>query len=61
MVNMVDVFCVVYENRIMKLVEIVLRRGDGKRENDGGVNLTKIHSVHIYKCHNISPCTAIIC
>jgi hypothetical protein len=29
-------FVFIYENRRMKLVEIVLRRGRGKREHDGG-------------------------
>jgi hypothetical protein len=29
-------FVFIYENRRMKLVAIVLRRGRGKRENDGG-------------------------
>jgi hypothetical protein len=41
-------FVSLYENRKMKPVEIVLRRGRlGKRENDGGINLTKIYSKHI--------------
>jgi hypothetical protein len=35
-VNMVDVFCIHIRNRRMKPVEIVLRRGRRKRENDGG-------------------------
>jgi hypothetical protein len=29
-------FVFMYENRRMKLVEIILRRGRGMRENDGG-------------------------
>jgi hypothetical protein len=41
-----------YENRTMKLVEIVLRRrGEGMRENDGRINIIKIHCKHICKCH----------
>jgi hypothetical protein len=28
-----------YGNRIMKHVEIILRRGEGKRENNGGGDL----------------------
>jgi hypothetical protein len=35
-VDMVDVFCIIYENRSMKPVKIVLGRGSwGKREIDG--------------------------
>jgi hypothetical protein len=29
-------FAFMYENRTMKPVEIVLRMGQGRRENDGG-------------------------
>jgi hypothetical protein len=29
-------FILIYENRRMKPVEIIVRRGGGKRENDGG-------------------------
>jgi hypothetical protein len=32
-------FVFIYENKKMKSVKIVLRRGEGIRENDGGVNL----------------------
>jgi hypothetical protein len=46
---MVEVFCIVYENKTMKLVEIVLRREREMRESDGGVNLTKIHCKYICK------------
>jgi hypothetical protein len=41
-----------YESRTMKPVEIVLRRGEEMRENDGGVNT--IYCKHICKCHNES-------
>jgi hypothetical protein len=55
-VNMVDVFCFIYENRKMKLVEIVLRREEGKtRRTMEGVNLIKIYCKHICKYHNVSP------
>jgi hypothetical protein len=49
--NIANVLCV-YEDRKMKLVETVLRIVRGMRVNDGGVDLTKIHHKHIYKCHN---------
>jgi hypothetical protein len=39
----------------MKPVEIVLRRGQGNRENDGKVNIIKINCKHISKCHNETP------
>jgi hypothetical protein len=56
-------FVSIYENRRMKPAEIVLRRGGGeKRENDGdGEGKSKICGKHIYKYHNVSPCTTIIC
>jgi hypothetical protein len=38
-VNMMDVFISIYENRRTKPVEIVLRRGRGKREKNGGDKL----------------------
>jgi hypothetical protein len=46
-----------YENRTIKPVEIVLRRGAEMKKNDGGLNLIKIHHKHIYKCHNEIPHT----
>jgi hypothetical protein len=52
----------IYENRKMKPVEIVLRRG--KRERGKmmeEVNPTKIYFKHECKYHNVSPCTTIIC
>jgi hypothetical protein len=49
-VNMVDVLVYVYKNRSMKPVEIVLRRGRKKRENDGG-GKSKIYCKHICKYH----------
>jgi hypothetical protein len=37
-----------YENRIMKPVEIVLKWREGKiRENNGGVNVTKMYCRHL--------------
>jgi hypothetical protein len=37
-----------YENRIMKLVEKVLRRGRKMRENNGeGENITNIYCKHM--------------
>jgi hypothetical protein len=31
------------------------------KENDGGVNLTKVHCKHIWKYHNETFCTTDIC
>jgi hypothetical protein len=36
-------------------VETVLRRERSMRENDGGVNLIKIHCKHTCKCHSNPP------
>jgi hypothetical protein len=45
----------------MKPVEIVLERGGGEEEKTmERVKLTKIYCKHIYKYHDVSPCT-IIC
>jgi hypothetical protein len=33
----------------------ILGRGRGIKENDGGMNLTKIYCKHFCKCHNIPP------
>jgi hypothetical protein len=56
-------FVSIYENRRLKLVEIVLRSGgEGKRENDGGGKskiLRYILSTY-FKYHNVFPYT-IIC
>jgi hypothetical protein len=50
-----------YENRRMKPVEIVLRKGGGrKRENDGGGE-SKAYYKHICKYHHVSPCATVIC
>jgi hypothetical protein len=43
-----------YENRAMKLVEILLKRGQ-MRENDGEVNFIKRHCKHEYKCCSENP------
>jgi hypothetical protein len=49
-------FMYMYKSRIMKPVEIVLgKAGREMRENDGGVNLIKLHCKHICKCHNEPP------
>jgi hypothetical protein len=62
----VDVFCIQNTKyfifcRRVKPVEIVLRRGKRGRRTMEGVNPTKIHFKDICKCHNVSPCTTIIC
>jgi hypothetical protein len=37
----------------MRPVEIILRMGEGTKENDEGVNLTKIYYKHFCDCHNV--------
>jgi hypothetical protein len=59
-VNEVDIFCILYENRKMKPVGIVLRRKEEQRENDRG-DKPKIYCKHICEYHSVSPCTTIIC
>jgi hypothetical protein len=57
------VFVSIYENRRMKPLEIVIKRG-GRRERGRmmeGVNPTKIYYKCICKYHNVSPCITIIC
>jgi hypothetical protein len=54
-------FVFIYENKKMKSVKIVLRRGEGIRENDGGVNLIKIYCKNVCKYRNAAPQTTIIC
>jgi hypothetical protein len=52
----------IYENRRMKPVEIVLRRGKrGRGRMMERVNLIKIYCKHICRYHNVSLCTTIIC
>jgi hypothetical protein len=46
-------FVFIYENRRMKPLEIVLRKG--KKEEREGVNPTKLYFKHICKYHNVSP------
>jgi hypothetical protein len=54
-------FVSIYENRRIKPVEFVLRRGrGGKRKNDEGSKL-KTYGKQICKYHNVSPSTTIIC
>jgi hypothetical protein len=45
-----------YKNRIMKPVEIVFRKEEevwGRMMM--GLNITKVHYKHIWKCHNETP------
>jgi hypothetical protein len=48
-------FIYLNENRTMKPVEIILKRGEG-RENDGRENPTKAHCKRIWKITMKSPC-----
>jgi hypothetical protein len=54
-------FVFIYENRRMKLVESVLRRGKGMREKIEGAILTKMYYKCISKYHNVYPGTTTIC
>jgi hypothetical protein len=55
-------FVFVYENKRMKLVEIVLERWSGvKREKMEGINLTKIYCKNLCKYQNVSLYTNMIC
>jgi hypothetical protein len=55
-------FVYIHENRRMKPVEIVLRRGEeGRGRMMEGVNLTEIHCKHICKYHSVSLYITIIC
>jgi trehalose utilization protein len=47
-------FVYVYENRTMKPIEDVLRRGGECKRMVEGMNLIKIHCKHICKCYNES-------
>jgi hypothetical protein len=54
-------FVFVYENRTMKPIEIVLRKGRSGDEGEWwGVNLIKIDCKYICKCCNVSPYATII-
>jgi hypothetical protein len=54
-------FAYMYEYRIIKAPEIVLRRRRKEmKKNDGGVNIIKIHCKHICKCHNVFPAIQLI-
>jgi hypothetical protein len=54
-------FVYMYEKKAIKPDEIVLKCWGGRRrENDEGVNLTKIYHKYTCKYHNVSPCTIVI-
>jgi hypothetical protein len=48
-------FVFIYENRRMKTVEIVLRKGEGESENNGGDKFNLDICKHICKYHDVSP------
>jgi hypothetical protein len=50
-----------YENRRMKPVEVVLRRGGGLGRTMGRVNLIKYVVSTYVNVTNISPCTTVTC
>jgi hypothetical protein len=43
------------------LLKLFQGEGEGLGENDGGVNLIKIHCKHMCKCYNKIQCTTNIC
>jgi hypothetical protein len=47
-------FLYIYEYGTLKPVEIILRRGREKSDNNR-MNLTGVHYMHIWKCHNETP------
>jgi hypothetical protein len=50
-----------YVNGKMRPVETVPgMRGEGIKENDGGVNSTMIYCKNFCKCHNVTPSTTMI-
>jgi hypothetical protein len=53
-------FLHIYENGTLKLVEVILRRRGGRRRIMEGINQTRVHCVHIWKCHKETPCIAIM-
>jgi hypothetical protein len=55
-------FVYLYENRIMKPVEIILRRRPGGRGRFmEGMKVTKVHCEQICKCHDETPRETNIC
>jgi hypothetical protein len=49
-----------YEQGTLKPVEAILRRGRGKRENNGGNEPSWVQYMYIWKCNNEIPCITII-
>jgi hypothetical protein len=50
-----------HEYGTLKPVEAILRRGRRKRENTGEDKPTMVHCIHIWKHHNETPYSTIIC
>jgi hypothetical protein len=51
-----------YEYGTLKPAEVILRKGRGKWEKmEEEMNKTRVHYMHIWKSHNETPCTTIIC
>jgi hypothetical protein len=53
-------FLFVHKEGELKPGEIILKREQGMRDNDGGYTLSEVHCMHIWKCHNEAPCTTLI-
>jgi hypothetical protein len=52
-------FLYIYKYRTLKPMKVILRRGRGKRENNGRMNQAGIPCMQIWKCHNETLCTTI--
>jgi hypothetical protein len=53
---MVEYYVLMYENGKMRPVETIPGMGGrGIKDDDGGVNLTKIYCKHFCTCHNVPP------
>jgi hypothetical protein len=54
-------FQYLYERGALKPVKVILRRGSGKRENNGGDEPNQVHCIHTCKCHNKTLCITMRC
>jgi hypothetical protein len=52
-VNMVEYYIVMYENGKKTCWKYSKKGEGGTKENDGGVNLIKIHCKYFFHCHNV--------
>jgi hypothetical protein len=43
------------QNGTMRSLKLFQEAGDGVKEKDRDVNLTKMYCKHFYNCHNVPP------